>query len=112
MQIPAEIVPPGSRAQTEHIRLQSARGLACLLLVAYHVIGDPVTGGLRLPASSLYHYFTLLFLPLRMPLFAFLSGFVYAYRPVAYGSRLRFLGKKLRRILVPLVVVTREALQR
>jgi peptidoglycan/LPS O-acetylase OafA/YrhL len=106
MQDAAENPPPGSRTHAEQMRLQSARGLACLLLVAYHVIGEPVTGGLLLPASSPYHYFTLLFLPLRMPLFAFLSGFVYAYRPAVYGNRLRFLGKKVRRIFIPLIVVT------
>ena len=58
------------------IRVQSARGLACLLLVTYHVIGSDVDSGIHVDDESLWRYFTDLFLPIRMPLFTFLSGFV------------------------------------
>jgi glucan biosynthesis protein C len=39
-----------------------------------------------------------------MPLFTFLSGLVYAYRPMGPGQALRFAGSKGRRLGVPLVV--------
>lgn len=61
--------------------------------------------GLLLPADSPYQLFTLIFTHLRMPLFAFLSGFVYAYRPVG-ADKLAFLKKKLKRLGIPLLVVT------
>jgi fucose 4-O-acetylase-like acetyltransferase len=50
--------------------------------------------------------FTNLFVHVRMPLFTFLSGFVYACRPLAAGHELAFLRKKLRRLGVPLIVAT------
>jgi peptidoglycan/LPS O-acetylase OafA/YrhL len=40
----------------------------------------------------------------RMPLFAFLSGIVYALRPVGGDAR-RFIGAKVRRLLVPMLTV-------
>ena len=90
-------------AVTESMRVQTLRGTACLLLVAFHVIGATSTQGLNLPVDSPYVTFTKLFMHLRMPLFAFLSGFVYAYRPMTDARE--FLSKKLSRLLVPLVVV-------
>jgi fucose 4-O-acetylase-like acetyltransferase len=41
-----------------------------------------------------------------MPLFAFLSGFVYAYRPVRAGQEGRFARKKLLRLWLPLLTVS------
>jgi len=84
-------------------RIETLRGLACVLLVAYHVVGaDPgrglgvETGPLRWMNDGLAY--------LRMPLFTFLSGLVYGLRPFAGGS-LAPLGGKARRLLVPMLVV-------
>lgn len=80
------------------------RGLACLLLVAFHVVGHSEVTGLRLPlehpARQANEWLSLL----RMPLFTFLSGLVYAMRPVRshYGQ---FVGGKVRRLLVPMILV-------
>lgn len=90
----------------ESLRVQTLRGLACLLLVAFHVIGSHATSGLRVDADSAYRQFANLFMHLRMPLFTFLSGFVYAYRPATLGYASTFAGKKLRRLLVPLLCVS------
>jgi glucan biosynthesis protein C len=87
----------------ERLRIEALRGLACLLLVSFHVIGEH-GGGIRASDQSLYRDFTNLFLHLRMPLFAFLSGFVYAYRPI-HDWKI-FAGKKIQRLLVPLLVVS------
>ncbi len=89
-------------AASESARIQTLRGLACLLLVAFHVVG--IEGaGLLVDGDSGYRLFTNLFVHLRMPLFTFLSGFVYAYRP-AQGWE--FGRKKLWRLAAPLIIVS------
>jgi peptidoglycan/LPS O-acetylase OafA/YrhL len=91
---------------TESARIQAVRGVACLLLVAFHVIGGFDTQSAPLPNDSPFREFINLFFPIRMPLFAFLSGFVYAYRPMAPGSGRQFGLKKLRRLGLPLIVAS------
>ena len=90
----------------ESARVQTLRGLACLLLVAFHTVGATAASGLHVPDVSGYREFTNLFVHVRMPLFTFLSGLVYAYRPLRPGQALQFSGKKLRRLGVPLVVAS------
>jgi glucans biosynthesis protein C len=90
----------------ESLRVQTLRGVACLLLVSFHVIGSHATSGLRVDADSIYRQFSNLFIHLRMPLFTFLSGFVYAYRPATRAYAGTFAGKKLRRLLLPLLCVS------
>src|SRR3954467_4199218 len=90
----------------ESARVQTLRGVACLLLVAFHAIGSSSASGLHVPDSSVYREFTNLFVHIRMPLFTFLSGLVYAYRPVRAGYELDFSAKKLRRLGVPLIVAS------
>jgi peptidoglycan/LPS O-acetylase OafA/YrhL len=86
--------------------VQTLRGVACMLLVAYHVIGNDNGMGLRVPSDSGYRAFADMLLHLRMPLFTFLSGFVYAYRPVRAGTEWTFARKKLWRLGAPFVVVS------
>lgn len=81
------------------------RGLACILLVAYHVVGIP-GAGMQVADGSVYRYATDSFELIRMPLFTFISGLVYALNP-ARGDRLRtFFVKKLRRLGFPFLVVS------
>jgi glucan biosynthesis protein C len=87
-------------------RVQTLRGIACLLLVAFHTIGSTADSGLHVPDASLYREFTNLFVHIRMPLFTFLSGLVYAYRPLRAGQAADFSLKKLRRLGVPLIVAS------
>jgi glucan biosynthesis protein C len=90
----------------ESARVQTLRGIACLLLVAFHTVGSTAASGLHVPDNSLYREFTNLFVHVRMPLFTFLSGLVYAYRPLRAGHALQFSGKKLRRLGLPLIVAS------
>lgn len=90
---------------TRGYNIVEVRGLACLLLVAYHVVGVPGTG-MQVDDHSAYRYATASFDLIRMPLFTFLSGLVYAYRPVIAGRLGGFLVKKLRRLGIPFVVVS------
>jgi glucan biosynthesis protein C len=90
----------------ESARVQTLRGIACLLLVAFHAVGSTAASGLHVPDDSAYREFTNLLVHVRIPLFTFLSGLVYAYRPLRAGHALQFSGKKLRRLGLPLVVAS------
>lgn len=85
-------------------RLDTLRGLACLLLVSYHVIGGDRDTGLRLPDKHVAAQINDFLALVRMPLFSFLSGMVYALRP-ARGDIGPFAAGKARRLLVPMLVV-------
>lgn len=86
-----------------NVRIDSLRGIACFLLVAYHVIGTDPNNGLKL-SSGFYRDVADVLAYLRMPLFTFLSGVVYAYRPFREGVQV-FIAKKARRLLFPLLTV-------
>src|SRR5689334_1115040 len=93
-------------ALAESQRIETLRGLACVLLVAFHVIGSEPDTGLHAGEGSLYRQFAYLFQHIRMPLFTFLSGFVYAYRPLLPGQLPTFAAKKLLRLLLPFICVS------
>jgi len=97
----ATVQPPNPEAA----RIQTARGLACMMVVAYHVIGNTPQNGLRVEPDSLARSFSLSLELMQMPLFAYLAGFVYAYKPVTASTRSGFFHKKVLRLLVPLFVV-------
>ena len=75
-----------------------------MLLVAWHTIGNGPTSGLEVPADSYWRFFADFFIYFRMPMFAFISGYVYASKPFA-GQASRFLAGKTRRLLLPLFIV-------
>src|SRR5262249_16427977 len=113
--IPAGMLTPtrpvGSRyfadsLASESLRIQSLRGLACLLLVAFHVIGSKDSSGMHIADDSFYRYFTEILTHVRMPLFAFLSRFVYAYTPVRPGCEAAFARKKLVRLWLPMIAAS------
>jgi peptidoglycan/LPS O-acetylase OafA/YrhL len=93
--------PPASLASP----VQTLRGLACLLLVAYHVVGSEPTTGLMAADGTLLRHLAESFLYLRMPLFAFIAGLVYSFRSVEPGRLRPFVLGKVRRLLVPMLVV-------
>jgi peptidoglycan/LPS O-acetylase OafA/YrhL len=81
-------------------KLEALRGLAILLVVAAHADVWP-------PGQSpgFFSGFKYIFSFIRMPLFACISGYVYALRPLAPGAGWKFLGGKVRRLLLPMVCV-------
>ena len=87
--------------KTRNLGIDTLRGVACLLLVALHIIGEQPEHGLRVADDHPLALFTALFFHLRMPMFAMLSGFVYAYRPVGTGGFGGFMAGKLRRLGLP-----------
>jgi len=90
-------------AKQRNIPVDTLRGLACIMLVAYHVIGITPQDGLRLHDGVLRDSNELLAY-IRMPLFTFLSGLVYGWRPL-HGDWKPFLKGKIRRLIVPMLVV-------
>ncbi len=85
------------------IKVDTLRGLACIFLVAYHVIGNNPSNGLKIEDGWIRDINDILE-SVRMPLFTFLSGVVYAYRPLK-GAWIPFLRGKVRRLLIPMFVV-------
>lgn len=87
------------------LNVETLRGFAILMVVIFHVIGPKPYEGLQIQEpGSVYHLVTAVFDYLQMPLFSFLSGYVYAMRPFSGGSG-AFVKSKAQRLLVPMLVV-------
>jgi peptidoglycan/LPS O-acetylase OafA/YrhL len=86
--------------------IDTLRGLACILLVAFHVIGDGPAHGMHISTHDNWRLFTELFIHLRMPLFSFLSGYVFTAFVADRAALGAAIAKKLRRLGIPLVVVS------
>ncbi len=85
--------------------IETLRGIAIILMVAGHVIGDNSATGLQVSDDSAWRYFYFTFEYLRMPLFTAISGFVYALKPLQTDHIGRFLKGKSRRIMLPFFTV-------
>jgi hypothetical protein len=83
--------------------VDTARGIFCILLVLYHVVVFHIPEGLDIDSASAWHRIADAFIYVRMPLFAFISGYVYGGRPVLDGE-VQFVLGKMRRLLLPMVV--------
>jgi glucan biosynthesis protein C len=90
---------------SKDLPIESLRGLAIVLMVLGHVVGDTNSRGLHVGDDSAYRYLYFLTDYLRMPLFTVISGFVYAMRPVRFSMAAGFLKGKARRLLLPLTTV-------
>ncbi|WP_431816635.1 acyltransferase family protein [Gordonia jacobaea] len=85
--------------------VDTLRGIACILLVCTHVIGHDAQSGIQVDDDSAFRWFVDSAVYLRMPLFSFLAGLVYAWRPLdSLGAYPEFMGKKVRRLLIPYLV--------
>lgn len=87
-----------------NLEIDTLRGFACFLLVSFHVVGVSAEMGLRLPADHWLQQLNGALAYLRMPLFSFLSGYVYAFRPFQGGAS-DFIRGKVRRLLLPMLTV-------
>jgi fucose 4-O-acetylase-like acetyltransferase len=82
-------------------KVQTLRGLACLLLVVYHVIGATALQGLRVNDGWL-RQLTEALVALRMPLFGLLAGAMYGFSSKRGWSLVR---NKAARLLWPMLSV-------
>jgi surface polysaccharide O-acyltransferase-like enzyme len=85
----------------KHAQVQALRGLACLMLVFYHVVGSSPAFGLQIQDGG-WRYLNDALAAVRMPLFAWIAGAVYGFRPQGGWS---FTAGKARRLLVPMLIV-------
>lgn len=89
------------RGDATDLPIETVRIAATLLLVGYHVIGSTEAAGLEIGYPHPARIFADLLRDLRMPLFAFIAGLVFALKPLAARDLLRFLKGKLRRLILP-----------
>jgi surface polysaccharide O-acyltransferase-like enzyme len=86
-------------------RIDTLRGLACLLLVAYHAIGGSSTDGMRVADDSLWREFSNLLSPVRMPLFAFITGMLLTDAIATFRQARLHIVKRIVRLGLPLLFV-------
>lgn len=87
----------------KNAHVETLRGIAIILVVLGHMIGYSSTGGMRVADDSFLRYLYYSLEYIRLPLFAVISGWVYANKPIAHiDDRPKFLKGKLRRLLIPM----------
>ncbi len=87
-------------------RIQAIRGLVVVLLVAFHAISAEVDTAVNTSGLQAMVFITHLFDYIRMPVFGFVAGFVYALKPISRSTFSEFAARKVTRLLVPCAVAT------
>ena len=91
---------------SKDLNIETLRGLAILLMVLGHIIGYTSDVGIKVKDDSSWRFLYYSLQYIRMPLFTVISGYVYAYKPLArFSSTNQFIVRKINRLLIPLVVV-------
>lgn len=88
-------------ARPQGSNIETLRLIAVFALVSFHAIGASPENGLGVDYPHPLRYLADGLIDLRMPLFALISGWVYAQRPVVPKGFGAFLWAKLRRLYVP-----------
>ncbi|WP_330629329.1 acyltransferase (plasmid) [Thioclava litoralis] len=91
--------------QKRETHVETMRGLTCLALVSYHVVGATPQVGLEVPGTDWLFRLQLMLADMRMPLFSFISGYVFTAVLSARKSWGQVLTSKMRRLLVPMIFV-------
>jgi acyl-coenzyme A synthetase/AMP-(fatty) acid ligase len=86
--------------------LDTVRGLACILVVALHVVGVAPDEGLKIPAGSPWHAVMSALDLVRMPLFTALAGFLYGAMPATRDGFAAYMKRKAGQLLIPLLFAT------
>lgn len=93
---------PSPAAPRRSDQIDTLRAIACISLVAFHVVGSSSGSGLELDPRHWMARANLALVDLRMPLFSFLSGMVL---PALTGPPWPQIAKKARRLLLPMATV-------
>lgn len=87
--------------------VETLRGIAIILVVLGHIIGSTKLASMQVQDDSLLRYLYYSLEYIRMPLFTVISGWVYANKPlVDKRYRLKFIKGKMRRLLIPMFVLS------
>lgn len=106
-QVPTEeSAAPETRLPRVLTKIDTVRGLACLLIVAFHFVGLTPEDGMRLPPDSWWRYFMDSFTMLRLPLFTALAGYLYGALPASRDSYGNFMLRKCQQLLIPMIFAT------
>lgn len=100
----AESAPTDARGRIRHIEV--IRGIACLMVVAYHVIGNDPSHGMKMPVGSSWWMVPRILDLVQMPLFAFVSGWVFSIPTSGIEQFGSALGRKLLRLALPMASVS------
>jgi glucan biosynthesis protein C len=90
---------------TNDSSIETLRGAAVLLLVAYHSVEGADVVVVEELRKDVLRYFTFSTENIRMPLFTIISGYLYGQRPLD-GPMLPFLKGKVRRLMGPFLTVS------
>lgn len=93
--------PAGRTAVSAMFPIETARAIAIIALVSFHVVGGGGGGGLDVEYPHALRYYADLLVDIRMPLFAFIAGAVYALKPVHPSDLKPFMVGKMRRLALP-----------
>ncbi len=96
--------PTDARGRFRHIEV--IRGIACLMVVAYHVIGNDPSHGMKMPVGSPWWMVPRVLDLVQMPLFAFVSGWVFSIPTSGFDQFGTALGRKLLRLALPMASVS------
>jgi peptidoglycan/LPS O-acetylase OafA/YrhL len=106
--LPSGAVRPAEAGRAEDI--DTIRAIACIALVSFHVVGVGPTSGLELGRDHWLSVMNAALIDLRMPLFSFVSGYVFTQAWPGQGKgRERApwgrIAAKARRLLLPMACV-------
>ncbi|WP_299832307.1 acyltransferase [uncultured Roseobacter sp.] len=94
---------PSPRPKLTYI--ETLRGAACFGLVMYHVVGPHPQAGMELPSGHYLFLSMLLFVDFRMPLFSFISGYIFRAHVGSIAQFSNAVARKFRRLMVPMISV-------
>jgi surface polysaccharide O-acyltransferase-like enzyme len=86
--------------------LDTVRGLACVMIVALHVLGVRAGAGLDVPRPSMWHAVMDALQVIRLPLFTALAGYIYGAMPATREGFRPFMTTKLKQLAVPVLFLT------
>jgi glucan biosynthesis protein C len=94
------------KVKIKDLNIETLRGIAIVLMVLGHVIGQLTLSGIKLKDDSALQFMSYAFQYIRMPLFTIISGYVYAFKPVnRFSSSKQFMSRKLERLFIPFLIV-------